>query len=256
MIKKMWLLRSGYLMLDQSMFTRTENGKKNKAPVYEVLLQTESGAYFLVDTGQNPFGISEPEKTWGTRHLELPPVLTEADDVCARLALLGLKPEDISAVINTHLHWDHTGGNQFFPHAKFYVQKAEYRFALYPDSFFGKSYLHNHFDMGCRYELLEGDYHLTDGVEIIETKGHTAGHQSVLVTMCDGQKVFIAGDACYIPENVEKLLLQGNCYDSDHAVRSLHKIRTILNLTGAYLLPSHNPSPDFMESLPAYIQVI
>lgn len=256
MVSKVYLLRTGFLILDKSMFTRTDNGIKQKCPVYCVLLQTDDGRNILVDTGQNPHGIKEPDKTWGTRHLELPPVMEEPDDIRNRLKQIGLEPKDIDTVINTHLHWDHTGGNQFFTNANFYVQKAEYRFALYPDSFFGKSFLYNHFNVGVHYELMEGDFELTEGVFVFDTCGHTPGHQSVLVTMTDGRKLIVTGDACYIPENVNNLVLQGNCYDNCAAVRSLNKLRTIRTIIGADLLPSHNPSPDFFDTLPDYIQVV
>ena len=52
------------------------------------------------------------------------------DDVVSRLSTLGVRPEEIDHVVVSHLHFDHAGGLQFFPHATIYVQETELRFAV------------------------------------------------------------------------------------------------------------------------------
>ncbi|MFQ6068282.1 MAG: MBL fold metallo-hydrolase [Candidatus Bathyarchaeia archaeon] len=54
-----------------------------------------------------------------------------------------LKPEDITVIINTHLHFDHCGGNKLFRNARFYVQADELRYAYAPDRFQKAAYVQN-----------------------------------------------------------------------------------------------------------------
>src|SRR5436305_6184643 len=84
--------------------------------------------------------------------------------------------EDVVAVINTHLHFDHCGGNRRFAGTPTYVQRAELAAAVEPD------YLVEwvHFD-GESYVEVDGDAQLFDGVSVLFTPGHSQGHQAVVV---------------------------------------------------------------------------
>jgi N-acyl homoserine lactone hydrolase len=95
------------------------------------------------------------------------------------------------AVINTHLHFDHCGGNRSFAGTPTYVQRAELEAAVAPD------YLEEwvHFD-GESYVQVDGDAELYDGVSVLFTPGHSPGHQSVLVETDDGL-VVLGGDVTY-----------------------------------------------------------
>jgi len=114
---------------------------------------------------------------------------------------LGYKPEDITIVINTHLHFDHCGGNTSldtngkivptFPNAKYYVQKTEREAAINPDERSKASYLKEDFlplQTAGLLHLVDGDKKITDGIEVIKTVGHTYGHQVVLVSSKDSHR--------------------------------------------------------------------
>jgi N-acyl homoserine lactone hydrolase len=99
--------------------------------------------------------------------------------------------EEPVAIINTHLHFDHCGGNRRFAGTPTYVQRAELAAAVEPDylvdwvRFPGESYVE-----------LDGDASLFDGVSVLFTPGHSPGHQSVVVTGDDGL-VVLGGDVTY-----------------------------------------------------------
>ena len=113
--------------------------------------------------------------------------------VADALDAIGLAPGDVKLVINSHLHFDHCGQNAVFKHAPFYVQRTELERARVQ-----ARWLTDWFDFaGARFELLDGDAEIADGVRVIATPGHTAGHQSILV-QGDGEEVLI-GDAAYTP---------------------------------------------------------
>jgi glyoxylase-like metal-dependent hydrolase (beta-lactamase superfamily II) len=107
---------------------------------------------------------------------------------------VGIKPADINIVINTHLHFDHCGGNTKidesgqvvprFPNAKYFIQKDEWEYALKPDTRSKASYIDDNYRPLEKYgnlKLINGDYLITQGIEVIKTAGHTIGHQIVKI---------------------------------------------------------------------------
>jgi len=110
------------------------------------------------------------------------------------LKRLGLKPEDVTAVILTHAHADHATGalrkgkddnpELRFPNARIFIQKREWQDAMNPNERTAATYLvHNLqlIDESGRLELLDGDTQLFPGVSVMVTGGHTPGSQTVLV---------------------------------------------------------------------------
>src|SRR5438105_5163157 len=101
-------------------------------------------------------------------------------------------PRDVACVINTHLHFDHCGGNRLFPGLPIYVQRIEREAARQPDYTIPEWV---EFE-GARYVELDGEAEIAPGVRALPTPGHTPGHQSVLVDTEDGL-VVVAGDVAY-----------------------------------------------------------
>ena len=150
-----------------------------------LLLQT-AGRNVVVDCG---YGHKLPEKMQRQLCLTRP-----HGDLCAGLARLGLAPEDIDLVINTHLHADHCAGNTrydaeggpvaVFPDAEYVVQRREYEDACRPNERTRATYAAENFlplRAGGQLRLLDGDCELAPGVHGVVTPGHTAGHMSVLL---------------------------------------------------------------------------
>jgi glyoxylase-like metal-dependent hydrolase (beta-lactamase superfamily II) len=117
------------------------------------------------------------------------------------LEKLGYKAEDIDIVVNTHLHFDHCGGNTSknekgedvptFPKARYIIQKGEWKDALHPSERDKASYLEQNFLPLEKYgllQLVDGNTEISEGVEVIVVPGHTSRHQCLKVS--DGGKVF------------------------------------------------------------------
>jgi glyoxylase-like metal-dependent hydrolase (beta-lactamase superfamily II) len=122
-----------------------------------------------------------------------------------RLRDYGLAPEDIDIVIDTHLHFDHCGGNTrvekdkvvpAFPNAQYFVQKGEFDHACAPTERDRASYFNENYvpiaDAG-KLALLESDQIIVPGVEVIRVPGHTANMQCVKLTGA-GQTAFLFAD--------------------------------------------------------------
>jgi glyoxylase-like metal-dependent hydrolase (beta-lactamase superfamily II) len=119
---------------------------------------------------------------------------------------VGVRPEEIVMVINTHLHFDHAGGNTFtdaagaprlsFPRARYIVQRGEYDYATHTNERTAASYFERNFGPvleAGRLELVEGERDIADGLRVIPTPGHTPHHQSILIESA-GERALYLGD--------------------------------------------------------------
>ena len=109
-------------------------------------------------------------------------------DIREALAGAKLDSDQVRAIVNSHLHFDHCGQNRTFPGVPIHVQQNELDLALreghtivewvdFPDA---------------RYEAVEGDREIVEGVSVLATPGHTPGHQSVTVRAGDGLVLIVA----------------------------------------------------------------
>jgi len=108
-----------------------------------------------------------------------------------REALTGVKldPDGVRAIVNSHLHFDHCGQNRAFAGVPIYVQRTELDLARE-----GYTVVEWVDFAGARYDAVDGDREIVEGVSVLATPGHTPGHQSVTVRTGDGL-VLIVGQA-------------------------------------------------------------
>jgi glyoxylase-like metal-dependent hydrolase (beta-lactamase superfamily II) len=117
------------------------------------------------------------------------------------LAGLGHRPEDIRWVINTHLHFDHAGGDTFrdaggvvrpaFPNATYVVQRRELEFARHTNERTAASYLAHNFE-AIPFQLLDGETEVLPGIRCLPTPGHVPYHESVLIESGGERLCFLA----------------------------------------------------------------
>jgi len=161
------------------------------------LLIRAHGKNILVDTG---LGTKTDEKFNKMFAVDRAPPLYDS------LKKLGLASEDIHMVINTHLHFDHCGGNTVqdngretvaaFPKAKYFIQRGEYEDAVLPNERTKASYRQENFapiEHVHQWEFLAGDTELLPGLSVMVTHGHTAHHQGVKIES-EGKVAFYLGD--------------------------------------------------------------
>jgi glyoxylase-like metal-dependent hydrolase (beta-lactamase superfamily II) len=166
------------------------------------------------------------------------------EDVVPQLATLGLRPDDVRYVANSHLHFDHCGGNEFFPQATFLVQRPELETARTPG--FVPSYNPSpiDFDHPLDYQVIDGEHDVFgDGtVILIPTYGHTPGHQSLRVRAGKGQEVIAASDACYTRENMDRDVLPNILWNASVMRESLAALRNLRDRDGATMVYGHDPA--------------
>lgn len=167
-----------------------------------LLIKTKS-EMVLVDTG---IGTLHDEK-----FITMFGVDKSGSDLLQSLALIDLKPQNVTKVILTHLHFDHCGGNCFeneegeivptFPKATYFVQQGELECAKCPDARSKGSYLAKFWqpvEAAGQLEIISGNQKILPGIELYVTGGHTRNHQIVKVHS-DGKTACFLADL--VPTN-------------------------------------------------------
>ena len=167
----------------------------------------------------------------------------------AQLARHGYAPEDIKFVHLTHLHYDHAGGCNLLPNARFVLQRTELMAAAAPMgpeqlAIGGKGLFFDRADVAdlvdplwSRVDLMEGDYEPYPGIRcVLYANSHTPGHQCIYVETADGIVAIIGDIARKLDLNIEKEILPGIYYDLDSMRRALIDIKSRADA----ILPPHD----------------
>ncbi len=147
----------------------------------------------LVDTGIG--------KKWEEKYIDIYGIDHTKYTLEDSLEKFGLKTSDITDVILTHLHFDHAGGatkledgilKPTFENATYYIQKRNLDLAMNPNEKDRASYLPENFMPLIEFnqlEIVDGEFEIFDGIELIVSNGHTFGQQ--LVKVSDGEKTIV-----------------------------------------------------------------
>jgi N-acyl homoserine lactone hydrolase len=230
------LFRTGAVDIVRSAFQPWLEGaardERIVAPVWSALLRTGEG-HIVFDTGLHPVHVDRPDATFGAQS-GLKVMMEASDAIVSRLASVGVKPDDVAIVVNSHLHFDHAGNNGAFPHATFVVQAEHLAFAKGKPNFPGV-----YWDIAeLRYLPVSGRTRVARGVEVVPTPGHAPGHQSLVVDLAETGRVVLTGDAAFTRENIERGEIPA--MDQDAAKDSLALIRSLTGGDLARVFTSHD----------------
>jgi glyoxylase-like metal-dependent hydrolase (beta-lactamase superfamily II) len=212
-----------------------------RVPVPCYLIEHEQGRV-LVDTGMHPGVRDDPRARIGwvadLMRCELP----EGEDVGSRLRALGVDPGSLRYLVNTHLHFDHAGGNELIPEGvELVVQRREW--SAGHDEREVKANAYNRSDYGQPRPVLEveGEHDLfgDDSIVLLPTPGHTPGHQSLHLHL-DGADLVICADACYFADWMDSEETPPYGFDKGQEVDSLRRLRALRD-GGARMLYGHDP---------------
>lgn len=168
---------------------------------------------------------------------------TPEEELATQMRNAGFDPGSVRLIVNSHLHYDHCGGNLQFPEAAVMVQRAEWEAAnaAPPEK---AAYRQVDFRTGQTMELIEGEHDIFgDGsLVLVPTSGHTPGHQALHVRHAGGVAI-LAGDACYMRGTlIEDDMLPDVSVTADPAAykASLESLRA-LHQSGAMVYVGHDP---------------
>jgi glyoxylase-like metal-dependent hydrolase (beta-lactamase superfamily II) len=156
------------------------------------LLVRAAGKTILIETGNGT--------KWDAKQRAIYAV-QDGDPLLESLNQAGVTPQDIDIVINTHLHFDHCGGNTrmvdnkpvpTFPRARYVVQHGEFEHALSPTDRDRASYFPENFQPMAdshQWDLVDGNREILPGVSVMRIPGHNADIQAVILQ--DGGKSLV-----------------------------------------------------------------
>jgi glyoxylase-like metal-dependent hydrolase (beta-lactamase superfamily II) len=184
----------------------------NRVPLsLNCLLIRSEGKTILVDTGVGNHPGDKQRQNFGL-------VRGKENGLMHALARLGIAPEEVNIVINTHLHADHCGGNTTFhdenkelvpsfPNAEYWIQRLEWADAALPNERTRAAYIAQNFsplETTGQLNLMDGDTRVSKEVRTVITRGHTRAHQSVVIES-EGEAALYTGDLATLAVHFERL---------------------------------------------------
>jgi glyoxylase-like metal-dependent hydrolase (beta-lactamase superfamily II) len=250
---KVYILNTGYLETDENgvvgcsvIGTKSQPHVQNKwikLPVMAFLIETDNG-YILYDTGSNPNAMNG---YWQKIMQEVYPLYqTKEERLENQLALCGVKPEDINTVILSHMHLDHAGNINLFPHADVYVPKEDYMQGLVmvhqnPDPEKHGGYIKGDLEAPVKqYHLIDEDFEIAPGVDVLCLPGHTPNLLGVVVHL-QNQTLILPQDCVYTSAIYgPPARMSGFLYDSLSFFKSIEKVRALEKKYDAKVIFAHD----------------
>lgn len=266
---RFYILDTGYLKTDKNnvvagstMATRSRPNVQHtfcNLPVMCILIE-QDGQYILYDTGSNMHAMQGHWPANLQESYELHQTIEQNLEI--QLAMCGVRKEQIGTVVLSHMHFDHTGNIHLFRDADIYAPKADFmaaqttvRVSDDPDSYCG--YCKNDLDVVVRqYHLVEEDFELVPGVEVINLPGHTPGLLGLMIHLEKGGTYLFPMDAVYTNEIYgPPAKASGLLSDRAQYFASIEKVRRLQKKYHATMIPAHDW--DLFQTLkkaPAYYE--
>jgi glyoxylase-like metal-dependent hydrolase (beta-lactamase superfamily II) len=207
-------------------------------PVMVWLLKGSNGRQILIDAG---FYRQKFVERWKVREFRTPAAAAEA---------AGVKPDAVTDIIISHVHWDHVDGVELFPNTTVWIQRDEYRY------YTGEAWLardtHGGVDeedmralltinMQGHLRFVDGDdREIMPGIRCYTGGRHTWASQYVSARLATGTAVF-ASDNVYLYENLEKHVPIAQTLDARSNLEAQDRIRTLAS-DPRLIVPGHDPA--------------
>jgi N-acyl homoserine lactone hydrolase len=222
-------------------------------PVPVFLVEHPTAGRLLIDTGFHRSVQDDARTSLGRRGAWIRPARqASGESAPEQLRARGVEPDEVAVIVMTHLHNDHASGTTQFPHATFVVDGEEWQAAC--EGGFAEGYRHEHFDQPFDWRTIsygDGVPHagfprtldlFGDGsVRLLSTRGHTRGHQSVLLALRGGE-LLLTADAAYTRRSIDEDLVPIFVFgDAGDYRESLGRIREFAGARpDAVVIPGHD----------------
>jgi N-acyl homoserine lactone hydrolase len=221
------------------------SNEKLTAPTPVFLIEHSRGLV-LFDTGVAPEAWDDPVAVYGPGLLEVCGLeLPRENRLDRQLSNFGYTPADVTHVVVSHGHWDHTGGMHLFPHAEMYMSIEDIRYSFWPDPMYA-GFFRNGADLertrSHRWNPLNSDYDLFgDGsIQIIRTPGHTEGELSILLKLAEST-FLLTGDAVHVRSQLDQIAPCPVDYNAAASIDSIQRINRLATAHEAEIWVMHDP---------------
>lgn len=250
---KVYILDTGSLKTDKNnvvagatMCTRTSPVVQHEfyeMPVMSVLIQHNKG-YILFDTGSNMHSMERGY--WDEKIQDIYELKQSIEqNVEIQLATCGVRKEEIDTVVLSHMHFDHTGNLKLFKNAKVYAPKADVEFAK---AAFAKGdetatfgYHKADLELPVKYNLVDKDFELIPGVEVVCLPGHAPDVLGLVVHLSKSGTFIFPMDAVYTKEIYgPPAKASGLVFNRTQYFASIEKVRALAQKYRAQVVPAHD----------------
>lgn len=237
---KMHVLSGGRLRIKKNVYLPdADRSEFIELPVSCFLLKHQKGNV-LFDTGCHPSTTTDPTSRWGGMAKVMVPIGAPEQNLIDELTKIGLTPDDIDVVINSHLHSDHCGCNEYFKRAAFICHARELEVASAADGL-QQGYIPADWKQPTPYDTVEGQRDVFDDgrIVLIPLPGHTPGMMGALVGLDRSGEMLLVADAIALRANLERDITPRNTWNAQMSERSFDEVRRIRD-RGAAVLFGHD----------------
>ncbi|MET6989616.1 N-acyl homoserine lactonase family protein [Sediminicola arcticus] len=182
--------------------------------------------------------------------------ISRKDSTLQQLKSIGLDSSNVDIIAFSHIHFDHTGGANHFPNAKWLIQQTEEDF-INSDAIKGNSfYAPDSFSKLKNKKILNGDYDVFgDGTVVIKYyPGHTAGHQTLFLDLPNEGPTMLSGDIYHFEANRENGIVPQFNYDIPESEASIKAFEEFVKEKNAKVYIQHDKGNfDSMPKSPNYL---
>lgn len=238
--KKLWALDGGFITEERGNLVVGEAGEVI-LPCPSFLIEHARGLV-LIDTGLVPDATIDAHAAYGDLANERRIALKPNQRIDRQLELVGHKVSDVTHLLVSHLHWDHTGGLYLFPQAQFYVMTGELQYAYWPAAG-GPLFRREDIEPTRGYAWNQIDSEELDlfgdgSIRMLHMPGHTPGNASFVVRLAN-RTIVLAGDTAHLYSGYNGELPMPSDYSSLDSVRSLRRLRLLAQGLDAMLWIPH-----------------
>ncbi|MER5539971.1 N-acyl homoserine lactonase family protein [Streptomyces mirabilis] len=213
-----------------------------EVPAPTFLIETDDGLV-LVDTGLSPRAVNDEDAVYGDLKPYVVSKMTRDQGVDAQLATIGKFIGDVTHVIISHSHFDHTGGLHLFPHATLVMNVHEWHYLQQqPESDRGPIRRADFSDIAeSQLLLFDGDHDLFgDGaVTLLALPGHTPGNTGVLVRL-PTRTMLLPMDTVHVRAAYDTEAVLAYDTDQQQARESIRRVKSLAIDTGAEVWIGHD----------------
>jgi N-acyl homoserine lactone hydrolase len=237
---KLHFLSAGRIRMRRSVYIPgADRSETFEAPISSALIRHGQGN-LLFDTGCHPSVVEHGEERWGALMKVMTPIMRPEDTLLPSLADVGLRPEDIDIVVNSHFHPDHCGCNEFFKNATVIAHVQEIEAANAPGAEI-KGYLRADWDHGQPMEAITGEKDVFgDGrLVLVPLPGHTPGTIGAMVNLDRDGAFLLASDAVSLRHNLDTDTVPRNTWNADALLKSFAEVR-LMERSNAAVICGHD----------------
>jgi N-acyl homoserine lactone hydrolase len=237
---KLNFLAAGRLRMKKSIYVPdADRSEMIDLPVSSALIRHKQGNV-LFDTGCHPSVVDNAEERWGSLAKIMKPLMGADEMLLPSLACVGLGPDDIDIVVNSHFHPDHCGCNQFFKKATILAHAREVEAASAPGAE-AAGYLRVDWQTGQTIETVNGEKDLFGdaSVVLVHLPGHTPGSLGALVNLDRDGPFLLASDSVSLRQHLDTDIAPRNTWNVEEQSKTYAEVRRI-EKSGATVICGHD----------------